>query len=62
MHSVEFFVLEVADARGEAEPQKVAQREDVIRLTVRAGVMLVDGKFRFVIEKSVKNVCRVTDG
>jgi hypothetical protein len=52
---IEPLVRQVADARGEAESQRVAQGEDVIGEAVGVGVVLFDAQVRFMVEQPIED-------
>lgn len=58
LHDVELGILQVADARREAETEQVHQREDVIGEAGRVGVVLLDAQVRLVVQQPVEHVGR----
>ena len=59
---VELALLEVANARREAETEQVAEAEHVIGDTARVGVVLLDRQSGVVIEQAVEDVRRLAGG
>ena len=59
---VEPFVREVADARGEAEAERVAQGEDMVGEAVGVRGVFLDAQVRLVVEQPIEHMRRVPHG
>jgi hypothetical protein len=53
---IKSLVGEIADARCEAESQKVAERKDVIGEAGSVGVVLLDSQIGLMVEQAIKNM------
>ena len=55
-------VADVPNSRCKSKSQEMAERENVVSESGGIGVVLVDLQFRFMVEQTVQNVCRITYG
>jgi hypothetical protein len=59
---VKTLVCQVAYARGEAEAERVTEREDVIDEADGIGVVLLDRQLGLVTEQAIEHMCRIPNG
>ena len=53
-------VADVPNSRRKSKSQELAERENVVSESGGIGVVLFDSQFRFMVEQTVQNVCRIT--